>query len=141
MTLNNYIQLACLPSRSKSYYPSDVYIDSYAVGWGSLKENENIADILHNVKLKIYPFKECNNITGLDGDDLTQICAGELAGGKDTCYGDSGGPLFVRYLNSAFNYVLAGIPSYGIGCARPNKPGIFTRVSYYIPWIEQFIYN
>ena len=143
VSLNNNVELACLPSRTTSFYPSQSYIDSYAAGWGLEAENAaNVANSLNNVKLTIYPFSVCDSVTGADGNYLSQICAGELAGGKDTCQGDSGGPLFVKdNLNSTFNYVLAGVTSYGIGCAQPNKPGIYTRVSYHIPWIEQYIYN
>ena len=61
---------------------------------------------------------------------------GEYNGGKDTCQGDSGGPLYVQdEINGVTKYVLAGIVSYGVECAKPNYPGIYTRVSYYLDWI------
>ena len=59
---------------------------------------------------------------------------GEINGGKDTCQGDSGGPLFAK--SSLNKYVLAGITSFGILCALPNYPGVYTRVSYYLDWID-----
>ena len=65
------------------------------------------------------------------------MCAGDLSGQKDTCQGDSGGPLFFEdEINGVRKYVLAGIVSYGVECAKPNYPGIYTRVSYYLDWIR-----
>ncbi|RWS25124.1 uncharacterized protein B4U80_09205 [Leptotrombidium deliense] len=55
-------------------------------------------------------------------------------GGKDSCEGDSGGPLMVQRNDSS--WVLVGIVSNGIRCAEPNLPGVYMRVSKYINWIE-----
>ena len=65
--------------------------------------------------------------------DPSMICAGVPEGGIDACQGDSGGPLMVKH--STGRYVLTGIVSWGIGCAKPNLPGIYTRTSNYIDWI------
>ena len=56
-----------------------------------------------------------------------EICAGYTAGGVDTCQGDSGGPMFRR--DAANAWIQVGIVSWGDGCARPNKPGVYTQVS------------
>lgn len=50
------------------------------------------------------------------------FCAGVAAGGKDSCQGDSGGPI----VNSA--KTLVGVVSWGAGCARPGKPGVYASV-------------
>ena len=64
-----------------------------------------------------------------------QICAtDEKARGRDACHGDSGGPL-VAYDRLNHPYVV-GLTSYGIGCAKGDNPGVFTRVSSFRPWIE-----
>lgn len=55
------------------------------------------------------------------------VCAGRE--GKDTCQGDSGGPLVSEEL-------LVGITSWGIGCALPGLPGVYTRVSNYRRWVN-----
>lgn len=62
----------------------------------------------------------------------TQMCAGDEAGGKDACQGDSGSPLVAE---EDGNFVLTGIVSAGIGCGSKVYPGIYTRVSSYVPWI------
>ena len=61
------------------------------------------------------------------------ICAGYLNGGRDSCYGDSGGPLMVLSDESP---VIYGSVSFGYGCAQPNAPGVYTRVANYIDWIQ-----
>ncbi|KAI4470792.1 tryptase-related [Holotrichia oblita] len=62
-----------------------------------------------------------------------QICAGHEQGGVDACWADSGGPLMVQSHGQA---MIVGVVSTGIGCARPLLPGIYTRISEYIPWIR-----
>nr|XP_039261190.1 hemicentin-1-like [Styela clava] len=73
---------------------------------------------------------------GLDGSfTKSHFCAGHLEGKKDTCGGDSGGPLLCEE-NS--KYIVHGITSSGPAeCGKKNKPGIYTRVSDFITWIEK----
>ncbi|XP_029978083.1 serine protease 27-like [Sphaeramia orbicularis] len=64
------------------------------------------------------------------------ICAGLLEGGKDSCQGDSGGPMVSK---QGSVWVQSGIVSFGFGCARPNLPGVYSRVSQYESWISSHI--
>uniref|UniRef100_A0A4W4DWW8 trypsin n=1 Tax=Electrophorus electricus TaxID=8005 RepID=A0A4W4DWW8_ELEEL len=60
------------------------------------------------------------------------MCAGSRYGGKDSCQGDSGGPLVC-------NSTVEGIVSWGIGCANPYYPGVYTKVRNYVRWINSII--
>lgn len=65
----------------------------------------------------------------------SMLCAGiPVTGGIDACQGDSGGPLAIRVDGT---YILAGVTSWGRGCAQPGYPGIYARVTSYVGWIQQ----
>lgn len=65
--------------------------------------------------------------------DQTTLCAGLRKGGKDSCQGDSGGPLVVR---DGKDWVQAGVVSWGAGCAKPGKYGVYTNVGAFTDWIQ-----
>jgi secreted trypsin-like serine protease len=72
-----------------------------------------------------------------DFGPATMVCAGFPEGGDDTCQGDSGGPMFGKTSAGALRIV--GTTSFGEGCARPGKPGVYARVAddTLRPWIAQ----
>lgn len=78
----------------------------------------------------------CTEPEDIDADD---ICAGDVAGGRDACQGDSGGPLFCKSLSNEMEWYLAGVVSHGNGCARPGEYGVYTRVAIYLEWIDSSI--
>lgn len=70
------------------------------------------------------------------------MCAGKLSGGKDTCNGDSGGPIQITTNNNMCLYYIIGITSFGSSfCAQKYSPGVYTRVSSYVDWIENKIWK
>ena len=99
-------------------------------GFGTTREGGSSSDKLMEVEVPVVSNAQCSNsypgyIT------FNHICAGKE--GKDSCQGDSGGPLF---WSSNSKFYLTGIVSFGQGCARPNYPGVYTRVTSYLNWIK-----
>jgi secreted trypsin-like serine protease len=94
-------------------------------GWGSTSESGNTQDTLRATTVNIVSDGTCGADYGPDFDAATMVCA--AASGKDTCYGDSGGPLQAPLGGGV--YRLVGITGWGDGCARPNAPGVYTRVA------------
>uniref|UniRef100_A0A8D2ZN27 Peptidase S1 domain-containing protein n=1 Tax=Scophthalmus maximus TaxID=52904 RepID=A0A8D2ZN27_SCOMX len=123
-----FIQPVCLPTADSTFHAG---LSSWVAGWGRTATNQS-SDILQEVNLPIVGNKQCQcDISFLITENM--ICAGVKAGGKDACQGDSGGALVNKKLG---RWVQNGIVSFGDGCARPNSPGGFTRVSQYQQWIE-----
>ncbi|CAF2753203.1 unnamed protein product [Rotaria sp. Silwood2] len=134
------VDLVCLPNVSSSILATTEYpaIDTnlIAIGWGYISERfAVVSNTLQQVTIKVIAATSgyCKNVN-ID-DSSKQFCAGIMpTGGKDTCQGDSGGPLLMFTSNNVWEQV--GITSSGIGCARANYPGIYTRVAAYQSWIN-----
>lgn len=96
-------------------------------------------DILQEVDILSIPSNVCNSEEMYRGfvNPNVMMCAGMVEGGKDACTGDSGGPLI--HTTDTGEMVQVGIVSFGAGCARPNRPGVYVRVSSFSAWIEQQI--
>ncbi|CAH1111119.1 unnamed protein product, partial [Psylliodes chrysocephalus] len=119
----------CLPPTGKSFSG----IQGIVTGWGATKENGQTSNKLREVRVPILSNVDCKR-TGY-GDRITEnmMCAGYTGGLKDSCQGDSGGPLHTK--NGTVHQIV-GIVSWGEGCAKPNYPGVYTRVNRYISWIK-----
>ncbi|XP_023418167.2 transmembrane protease serine 11C-like [Cavia porcellus] len=125
------IRRACLPEAAYKFPPNS---DVVVTGWGTLKSDGTSPNVLQKGLVKIIDNKTCNSKEAYDGAVTAgMLCAGFLKGRVDACQGDSGGPL-VR-ADSKGIWFLAGIVSWGDECALPNKPGVYTRVTYYRDWI------
>ncbi|XP_072396612.1 anionic trypsin-2-like [Diabrotica undecimpunctata] len=114
----------------------DIYVPTgtsvITAGWGyTVAGASRGSDVLMEVKINIIDWKICNM---LYKDKLTErvICAGDINGGVDSCHGDSGGPL-------ELNGTLIGVVSSGGICGAPFSPGIYTKVSDFVSWINKNI--
>ena len=105
-----------------------------ATGWGVTEEGGMfLASNLQKVSLPVVEDSLCYEyFQGLMRDNM--LCAGEE--GRDSCSGDSGGPL-VCPLGHLGSPVLTGVTSWGQGCGRPDKPGVYTEVAHFLDWIQQ----
>jgi secreted trypsin-like serine protease len=110
------------------------------MGWGatSYDEDEDESDdyplALRSVDLPARSFAECLESLGEGEITYNMLCAGYEEGGKDTCAGDSGGPLAIENM-VAGDQTQVGIVSWGLGCGLPGLYGVYTRVSQYADWI------
>jgi secreted trypsin-like serine protease len=106
-------------------------------GWGVTEEGGTTApDQLMMARVSLLDQHECN--VALEGAVTgNMVCAGRPDDDDqhrvDSCQGDSGGPLVAP--NGSGGYYLYGIVSWGVGCARPGLPGVYTRVANYANWI------
>ncbi|XP_047996365.1 serine protease snake-like isoform X1 [Leguminivora glycinivorella] len=144
------IQPACLWS---SFDTSSLGYTANLTGWGVIETTSlTSSPELQAAEVDIIDSGVCDQLLRpfcsrlWCGMQHGQICAGKLAGGVDACQGDSGGPLQVRIpdinlpAQGTLHYVI-GVTSFGIGCARSNKPGIYARVSHYVDWIEGIVWR
>ncbi|XP_047491388.1 trypsin-1-like [Penaeus chinensis] len=126
LSKNKELRSVCLPADdSKTTYAGALGI---AAGWGNLESEGSQPDKLIEVTLPILE-PSCWDRTVSE----RMLCAGYKEGGKDTCQGDSGGPLYVV---EDSKYFQVGITSFGNGCANPNSPGVYARVSKFLSWIK-----
>jgi hypothetical protein len=103
------------------------------IGFGATSEGGYGSNNLLKVNVPANSHQQCSQQYGRMIVESVMFCAGEIWGGKDSCQGDSGGPIFEIRGGKA---VQVGIVSFGIGCARPNKSGVYSRVSGAYDWIQ-----
>ncbi|XP_010005565.1 PREDICTED: transmembrane protease serine 9 [Chaetura pelagica] len=130
LVFNKYIQPICLPPAEQMFPVGKKCIIS---GWGNLEEgNVTMPEILQKASVGIIDQETCNFLYNFSLTDQ-MICAGFLEGKIDSCQGDSGGPLACEVTPGVF--YLAGIVSWGIGCAQATKPGVYSRITKLKDWI------
>jgi len=111
----------------------------WITGWGVTREGGNLADVLQEGQVQVMSNSDCRK-TGYNPSDITDamMCAqGRNSNGViDACQMDSGGPLVCR---KGSRWELHGVTSWGEGCARPDYPGIWARVTKARSWINRYI--
>ncbi|TRY91359.1 hypothetical protein DNTS_026252 [Danionella cerebrum] len=131
LNFSNTVHPICLPASTHVFSAGT---SCFVTGWGTLREGGSVAQILQKAEVKVINDTICNIVTA---NQVTSrmMCSGYLTGGVDACQGDSGGPLVCR--SDVGIWFQAGIVSWGEGCARRNKPGIYTRLTKFRDWIRE----
>ncbi|XP_004480102.2 mastin-like [Dasypus novemcinctus] len=110
----------------------------WVTGWGDIWTHHHLPPPwnLQQVEVPIVSNELCRREYQQVNIPITEdmLCAGTTL--RDSCQGDSGGPL-VCYMNSTWLQV--GVVSFGYGCGLPDYPGVYARVSSYVPWIRQHV--
>lgn len=133
VAFNDKIQPACLPGFDQEFSAST---QCWTSGFGTTEEgSQSSSTDLMEVTVNLISRDVCNGRNVYRGAVTKyMLCAGDLAGGRDSCQGDSGGPLVCQGESENRWYVI-GITSWGFGCGRVNKPGVYTKVRSVLPWI------
>ncbi|KAL3421563.1 trypsin A chain (extracellular trypsin protease) [Phlyctema vagabunda] len=101
-------------------------------GWGLLTESgTTLPANLRKVSVPVVARATCQAEYGTSAVTTNMFCAGLAAGGKDSCSGDSGGPII-----DAGTGILIGLVSWGQGCAEAGYAGVYTRLGNYVTWIN-----
>ena len=121
---------------SRNVYPSPLNQVVTAIGWGDTKSSPRYPNALQMVDLSLTPISVARRAYGSNRLDNRHLAA--IAPGKDTCTGDSGGPLFDPIGDLGAPLIL-GITSFGLNCAKRGVPGIYANVGNYVDWIDAFL--
>ncbi|XP_053120295.1 serine protease 27-like [Hemicordylus capensis] len=144
VSFTQLIQPACIPGYN-IFFPDK--LGCWVTGWGDIETGVVLPypEPLQEVLVPLVDSAMCEDLfsrmlnttqqnTRIIQDDM--MCAGYLEGMKDSCQGDSGGPLICPWDGA---WLLAGVVSWGAGCAAPNSPGVYTRVSAHSSWILKHV--
>ncbi|XP_051692188.2 serine protease 27 isoform X1 [Oryctolagus cuniculus] len=143
VTFTNYILPVCVPDSSVVF---ETGTNCWVTGWGSPSEQDRLPNprVLQKLGVPIIDTPKCNLLYSKDAEagfqpktiEADMLCAGFAEGKKDACKGDSGGPLVCLVGQS---WLQAGVISWGEGCARRNRPGVYVRVTSHHAWIRRII--
>lgn len=104
------------------------------LGWGATSEGGSPSGTLRTAQVHTISNAACEKAYDEKFNGTHMVCAGEPQGEVDSCQGDSGGPLLIKGK-------LAGVVSWGNGCARPDNPGVYTRLTTYADALAEQIHS
>ncbi|XP_030631021.1 neurotrypsin [Chanos chanos] len=138
VSFNPHTNAACLPAPGSKWgkRPASCVI----TGWG-VSDSEHPQTLLQ-AWVPLLPSWQCRKRYGERFSSHSMLCAGSMTSDLphgDTCQGDSGGPLVCQ--GEGGRWVLTGVVSWGYGCGDPSYPGVYARVSRFLPWIEQMTHS
>ncbi|XP_039600572.1 coagulation factor X [Polypterus senegalus] len=133
ITFNKYVIPACLPD--KEFSEKVLMKEGYGQisGFGRIHERGRQSTVLQQLSVPYVDRQVCMESSQFK-ITVNMFCSGYEEEGKDACQGDSGGPHVTRYKNTWF---VTGVISWGEGCARQGKYGVYTQISRYIGWIKK----
>ncbi|XP_053795431.1 acrosin-like [Vidua chalybeata] len=131
---SSYIQLACVADPTLRV---SELINCWIAGWGvTTARNLDSADHLQQAKVQLIDVQLCNSSDWYSGKiHPYNLCAGYPQGNIDSCKGDSGGPLMCQDNNADYWWVI-GLTSFGTGCARAMRPGVYISTQDFFDWID-----
>ena len=135
--INDFVNTLCLPKQAPT-----AGTRCLVAGWGATVEHGRASDLLMEAEVPIINTDICSH-GDVYGSKITSnmICAGFPEGGIDTCQGDSGGPLHCRRANYNNRWEVQGIASWGRGCGRQMRYGVYTKVVNYANWVSCLLGN
>ncbi|XP_073491618.1 serine protease 33-like [Aquarana catesbeiana] len=133
-----YIMPICLPSNITTF-PCGT--ECWVTGWGIRSYGGSVVNngTLQEVMVPLIDRNTCQTLYNVESSysiPYDQICAGYKDGYKGSCQGDSGGPLVCKVQGVWYQ---VGVVSWGVGCAYPNFPGVYTLVTAYQTWISTYL--
>ncbi|KAM8971861.1 ovochymase-1 [Pelodytes ibericus] len=135
LDFNDYVRPICMPTLADPPIPSSICV---VTGWGNTQDSGQLGQLssrLQQLEVPILDTIVCNRTYYQGVITERMFCAGfPSSTGRDSCQGDSGGPLVCQSVNNTF--VLYGIVSWGVGCGRAAKPGVYSRVQHFLNWIR-----
>lgn len=135
VALSSWVQPVCLPEASADFYPG---MRCWVTGWGYTQEGEPLKPPynLQEAEVSVVDVETCSQAYSSPNGTIIQpdmLCAW---GPGDACQDDSGGPLVCQV---AGTWQQAGVVSWGEGCGRPDRPGVYARVTAYVNWIHHYV--
>ncbi|XP_036413472.1 transmembrane protease serine 4a isoform X2 [Colossoma macropomum] len=130
LTFGASVKPVCLPPHNLGLTGGAPLV---VTGWGNLQENGKLSSDLQKASILLIDQVQCSNPV-VYGNSITfrMLCAGYLDGKVDACQGDSGGPLV--YFDR--QWMLVGVVSWGVGCARQGRPGVYTNMDQMLNWVH-----